>query len=250
MKNILFLSIATGGYKKIFESCINTHIEYCKKNGYHYTLIDQVPRKLSGAESSWIKLSLIKMALNKGYEWVAFIDADCDINVSMPLIEEYFENLDKTKSIFLAKGKSGRINAGVIFAKNTPEAYNFFENIINNADKQVPLEDRAPYENGHVIYYGKGDPNVCIIEHKLWNNNSEIDPKSYIQHYSSGVLRDWFVANRQEIAPPATKASDNLLKRGIKKIWKISGFLNAAPKISKSIKELEPYFKANYTDFR
>lgn len=192
MKDTLLFSIALNGYDKLFRECIYTQQRYSKKFSFKYCLINKGPQKLTGEESAWLKLYLLREALQCGYEWLGFIDADCEVREHTPDFRTCLSSGTKA-SIFMANGFSGRINSGVIFMKNTPEAKAYLDEVIKNRENPVPEEDQAPFENGHMIKYGKHNPSVEIINNRLWNNNIEFDPGSYIQHYSGGKLRPLYL---------------------------------------------------------
>ena len=101
------------------------------------------------------------------------------------------------KSLFLAPGFSGRINAGVIIVKSTPELLAFFKNILDVCEMIIPKPDNAAYENGHMIHFGKNSPLVKMVPHELWNNNSKFDEQAYIQHFSNGKLRLKYLADNR-----------------------------------------------------
>ncbi|MDF2437018.1 MAG: hypothetical protein K0Q95_1394 [Bacteroidota bacterium] len=188
----LVFSIGMNWFYLIFKDCIRSHEEYCKRNGYEYRLIKNSYKDLSGDESAWLKIVLLINALEAGYENVFFIDADCLIREHAPPLDEL---IHEGKDIYLASGFSGRINSGVIIVKNTKPALEFFYKVLNDCEVPVPKEDAAPFENGHMIHHGKNNSLIQIIPHDLWNNNSRIDPQSYIQHYSNGKLRDEYLAS-------------------------------------------------------
>ncbi|TQI71556.1 galactosyl transferase GMA12/MNN10 family protein [Gramella sp. Hel_I_59] len=185
---VLVFSIALEGYSSLFKPCIKTQQDYCKKHNFQYLLIDKTPRMLLPTEAAWLKLFLLRTALQCHYEWVAFIDADCEVRPRTPSFIEEMEKLSE-KKIFMSHGFSGRINSGVIFMKNSREALSYLDEVIKNGDKPVAKEDKAPYENGHMIAFGKNNPDIEIIDAEKWNNNSKLNDESFIQHYSGGVLR-------------------------------------------------------------
>lgn len=203
---VLVFSIALEGYSGLFKPCIKTQREYCEKHGYKYILIDRTPRTLLPTEAAWLKLFLLCEALKCKYEWVSFIDADCEIRPHTPPFHQELKEYHAQK-IFMSHGFSGRINSGVIFMKKSKEASNYLEEVIKNGDKPVPEIDKAPYENGHMIAYGKDNPDIKILDAVKWNNNSDLNKQSYIQHYSGGPLRrkyletnslSWFIFKQRK----------------------------------------------------
>jgi galactosyl transferase GMA12/MNN10 family len=239
---VLVFSIALEGYEHLFRSCIETQAAYCKRHQYEYVVISEAPRRLHPTEAAWLKVPLMKSALAGGYEWVAFIDADCDIRAGMPDFVQSLDSLDASKSIFMAPGFSGRINSGVIFAKRSPAALAYFDTVITHADDAVPPEDKAPYENGHMIHFGKNNPAIYLLDHNLWNNNSELEDEIYIQHYSGGNLRSWYMENRASTQDRINLTLSKFMK-------KVKGKTNSPP-ASQSIAELMPFYQTHYPAFR
>lgn len=237
---ILIFSIALEGYSQIFQSCINSQREYCSRYNFKYVLVDEAPRKLRAIEAAWLKLFLLRSALKGDFEWIGFLDADCEVRDHAPSFVKDLEKFPDSKKLFVATGFSGRINSGVIFIKNSTEAINFLNKVIENGDKEVPDEDKALYENGHIIHYGKNNPNVQIIEAQKWNNNSFLDKTSYIQHYSGGKLRKKYLGQTKAI--PYKKNSFHRLYRKIETKLKI----NKKPPSVQSINSLLPFYQKKY----
>lgn len=263
MKPLVF-SIAVGSYKSLFESCIRTHRAYSARWGYEYLLVEHLPRAVLATEASWLKIGLIRAALENGYPWVGFIDADCDVRRHAPSFVERFAAIGSAKSVFLAPGISGRLNAGVIFARNSPEAIAFFREVEGLSDCEVPAPgDRAPYENGHVIHCAKNNPSVGVLIHKEWNNNSVMDRRSYIQHYSGGPLRQWYLDNRTPGALQrkclrigrkiVSKAARTLRLTGPTRHFESANSPSRSGQdsvtISQSMKELMPFLQKRYPTF-
>ena len=251
-KRVLVFSIALEGYERLFESCIDSQRQYCQRHGYHYVLIDHAPRRLQPVEAAWLKVSLLRSALCAGFTWVAFIDADCDVRSGMPGFPEYLDRVGRDKSIFFAPGYTGRINSGVAFARNTSAAVGFFQAVLCHADQSVPREDYALYENGHMIFFGKNNPDVYLLEHELWNNNSKLDQESYIQHYSGGNLRTWYMNNRAPVEFRSTPQGQirNFMKKVPRKVRNVTNrLLRREPSMLASIDELMPYYEKEYPAF-
>jgi hypothetical protein len=245
---MLVFSIALGDYERLFRRCIESHEAYCRRHHYDYLLVNRAPRTLLSQESSWLKIPLLLAALEKGYEWIAFLDADCEVSPHAPPFSALSGTNPEEQSVFLAPGKSNRINAGVIFVKNRPATLSLLRTMLDHADQKVPSpEDRAPYENGHLIHFARNNPAVHLLEHRLWNNNSVLDEKSHIQHYSSGVLRELYLDAAGEKRPKRRRFR-NLLRRIRARI----PFLAAAEKsgnLSENLRALAPYYKQTYAEF-
>lgn len=187
----LVFSLALQGYDRIYWRCIRSHEAYARRHGYPYLCVTGVPALLLASEASWLKIPLIINAMENGVEDILFVDADCEIRSSAPAFETCFT---PNKCICMAPGLSGRLNAGVIMARNREPARRFFGQVLEHSEDPVPAEDDAPYENGHVIYFGKRCDAIRTVAHREWNNNSVYDPSSFIQHFSNGPIRDLYLS--------------------------------------------------------
>lgn len=211
-QRILVFTIAVNGYDSLFRSCIETHREYCSAHHFDYFSLTQTPEPVTPAESAWLKIVIALEAISAGYRWVGFLDADCDVRSHAPHFAEMFADQFPEKQVFVAPGFSGRINSGVFFVRVAPESSRLFEEILRAADTVVPAEDSAPYENGHVIHYCKNNEITGLLAHDGWNNNSNLNPNSYIQHYT-GPLRQWFMRNRAPLRFRIRSIYDNFRKK-------------------------------------
>ncbi|BAY21850.1 hypothetical protein NIES2100_16080 [Calothrix sp. NIES-2100] len=190
MSNTLILSLAIGGYQHLFRSCLDSQYAYSLKNSYDYAVVTTSPWLLTAHDAAWLKVPLLIAASQLKYEFIMFIDADCEVRLFAQSIQSIFQ---EGKSLYLAPGISGRINSGVIIAKNRDEQVRYtFQKILDNADSYILPENEAPYENGHFIQYIKDCDFVGTIEHQKWNNNSKLNPNSFIQHYSGKALREHY----------------------------------------------------------
>lgn len=187
--NVLMFSIAQNGYDFIYSKCIKSQQLYATKNSYEYVLVNRPRLVNSSKESAWLKIPLIIEGLRRGYEWVFFVDADCEIRPQALKVESIEV---PGKSLYLVHGRSGRVNSGVIIAKNTADTKEFFKQVFNAVEMDVPEEDRKGivYENGHVIHYSKGREYVYILD-KCWNNTVDITLNDYIRHYT-GPMRQHY----------------------------------------------------------
>lgn len=192
----LILSIALGGYRKLFAPCIETHLNYCRRHNYRYALIDHLPITPTEAESAWLKLPLVLSALHLAFDWIGFIDADCEVRPFCPQIDSVAR---PGKYIYMAHGVTQRFNSGVIILKHDDRVKSVIETIIANAAFPVPEIDQGPYENGHVIRFCKNNDIVAKLDDR-WNNTSVLDDASFIQHYSGGILRQHYLRNNTGIA--------------------------------------------------
>ncbi len=185
----LMFSMAFNGYDVLYNKCIRSQRAYAERQGYMYRFVSR-PRWTSlTRECAWLKIALMIRALERGYGWVFFIDADAEVKPDTPPIQQLAE---PTKSVYLVPGWSGRVNSGVLIVRNSADAIEMFRNILENAQKPVPDEDALSWgENGHVIHYSKNQAFVKICDRK-WNNNADPAMDDYIRHYSNGPMRDTY----------------------------------------------------------
>ena len=242
-RDVLVFSIALEGYSNLFSGCIRSHHNYCSNHNFHYVLVDKAPRPLKSTEAAWLKIFLLRSALNCQYKWIAFIDADCEIRDHAPSFVEDLRQFRNDKSIFMATGFSGRINSGIVFLKNTADAIDYLEKVIRNGDNEVPDEDKALYENGHMIHFGKNNPHIQLIDSIKWNNNSHLDKGSYIQHFSGGKLRKHYLGNQD-----SSKKKKNPFSAGIQKIRRRFPPKKVEAKMQE-IGSLLPFYLENYPVF-
>lgn len=185
--NVLVFSIAQNGYDFIYSKCIKSQQLYASKNSYEYVLVNRPRWVNSPEESAWLKIPLILVGLCRGYEWVLFVDADAEIRPQAPKVESLEVS---RKSLYLVHGHSGRVNSGVIIAKNTADTKAFFQQVLSAVETDVPEEDKAPYENGHVIHFSRKCEYVYILD-QCWNNTVDLTLNDFIRHYT-GPMRQHY----------------------------------------------------------
>jgi Nucleotide-diphospho-sugar transferase len=191
-KNVLIFCVGLNNYDRMYQRCIESHRKYAEREGYRYQLINK-PGKASITASAWLKIPLIIKALENGYDWVAFIDADCEIKSEMPPLESL---LVEDKYLYMANGFSGRINSGVMIIRNSEEVKNLFRTIYKHSNEEVPNADWG--ENGHLIHFASRWEGLQLLDTR-WNNNFKPDLQDYIRHYSAGgPMRSLYPANRVE----------------------------------------------------
>lgn len=184
MKSICF-TIALNGYAHTFRDCISSQRTYCREQHFELWTIKSLPWRITSRQCAWLKVEIMRGLLSAGVDSIAFIDADCEIRPHTPDFNGTFED----NQMMMARGKSGRLNSGVIFARNDDRVIAFLDRLISESDNSVSTEDATLYENGHFIRYSRDVDFIGSLSHKQWNNNSILDPDSFIQHYSGGELR-------------------------------------------------------------
>lgn len=190
-------TVALGGHRWLFSPCIRTQCDYARCMGFDCAVVRHAFEPSRAQASAWLKVPLLISALRNGYDAVGYFDADCEVRAHTPDFRAVFDGAHAEAGLAMAPGHSGRLNSGVIFARATGHAIGLLERIVENAERPVPTAERTTYENGHFIHYATGHPALLVIPHDRWNNNSRLNPSSYVQHYSGGAaLREWYLKHR------------------------------------------------------
>ncbi|AFU99799.1 hypothetical protein [Simiduia agarivorans] len=182
----LVLSFVAGGYHWRYARELESQRVYAARMGYDFRLAVLPVLHRLGPELVWFKIHLIRAALQRGYDWVLFVDADARIQSECPPVEP---SLHKDKSIYLTRGYSGRFNSGVMLFRRTNASFEFLITLLRHRTDVVPAEDDVGWgENGHVIHFAKANPSVQALDER-WNNNGRPLAADYIRHFSAGPMR-------------------------------------------------------------
>ncbi|MGP5699924.1 hypothetical protein ACTXPA_13475 [Glutamicibacter arilaitensis] len=181
MKKLVF-TIGLNGYDVGFRRCIDSQREYAKRIGADFILISK-PTVDDPALAAWLKVTFIKRALESGYRYVAYIDADCRIAATAPDFTLEFAGTES--KICMGLGRTGRINSGVIFADYSDKAIQFLDQVIDSITQNIPPRDRANlrFENGNIIYVEAKFGGVKELS-QLWNNSWDSNLTDYIRHFT------------------------------------------------------------------
>lgn len=182
----LVLSFVGGGYHWRYAAELESQRLYAVRMGYDYRLAVLPVLHRLGPELVWFKIHLIRAALQRGYDWVLFVDADARIQADCPPVEPL---LRQGKSIYLAHGYSGRFNSGVMLFRRSNDSFEFLIKLLRNRTEPVPVEDAVGWgENGHVINLARNNPAIQSLDER-WNNNGKPFASDYIRHFSAGPMR-------------------------------------------------------------
>jgi hypothetical protein len=185
----LVISLGFNGYQWIYARNVLTQRAYCARHGYDYVMVSRPRFTNMLMECAWLKIPLMMAALDAGRPWVLFLDSDVEVKPHTPDILS-LETDDK--DLYLAKGFSGRVNSGVILARQSERLLSLFSTMYTKALDRVPEEDDVGWgENGHVIHYSKNYDGLEIIDQR-WNNNFSPDLDDYFRHYSAGPMRKFY----------------------------------------------------------
>jgi hypothetical protein len=192
MENILVFSIALNGYQWRYRKYLASHLRYAEKFNYHYQVVTRPTFSSLGTECCWLKLTLMQAALETGYQYVVFLDADAFVQTSCPEITTITRN---DKYLYMAKGYSNRFNSGVMIVKNHRKLRQWLTLLIANQNKAVRIENDVGWgENGHVIEFSHNCDFVQELP-QAWNNTYSTALADFIRHQNCGPLRSNFFDN-------------------------------------------------------
>ncbi|XOV91151.1 MAG: hypothetical protein ACFHWX_13170 [Bacteroidota bacterium] len=179
----LIFSIATNGYDQIFEGYLTSQKQYAERFGYEYKLFaDHEKSGISASDSAWLKVPLIIKALEAGYEWIAFFDADCMLFEHTPDIKSVNT---EDKCFYMAQDCRMEIpNTGVMIIRNHPQVVRLFRKILRYSDlplKFLPRKHWALYEMGHVVHFSINQPFFEWLDQR-WNDTINKYPDHYVLH--------------------------------------------------------------------
>jgi len=237
MKPLVF-SMGFNGYQWIYRDLIASQRRYCERHGYDYVMVQRPGFTPLLKECAWLKLPLIADALRAGRPWVLFLDADVRISDHAPALEGTFTS---GKAFYLAKGRSGRVNSGVIAATNTTGTIQMLDDIVAAAQRPIPAEDDVGWgENGHVIHFLKSSPLLHELDTR-WNNTTDASSSDYFRHYTGPM--------KQEFAPDIVGKISKRIAKYYLKAMKASGFKDDDQLFQSRLADLQSAVARHYPEF-
>ncbi|ROS60968.1 hypothetical protein EDF38_0044 [Frigoribacterium sp. PhB160] len=182
----LLYTVALNGYGTSYRRAIRSQEAYARRLGAEHVSVTK-PFVKDPALAAWLKVPLLASALASPRKWVAYIDADCVVSEQAPDFRESITS--GTVDVHMAEGRSGRVNSGVIFARNSEASRGYIDRVLATLTESVSLEDRAglKYENGNFIYVDRTVSRADRLPLE-WNNTFDPDLVDHIRHYT-GDLR-------------------------------------------------------------
>lgn len=199
LPSLVVLNVHTPRYKRLFRNALSTQRAYAERYGYAYH--SEALRQEDAARAKWRKLEMVEQLL-KAHGCVLLLDADCFVMDSAPDVRE---ELIPGKDIYMAKGRSGRFNSGVMLVRSTDLATEFVHRIVaGRYTMEIDPENRvsAAGENGHVIQLSMSPefaPTIAELS-SIWNENRTDAGEGYILHLVTGPLRGRGMAWRARFA--------------------------------------------------
>lgn len=186
-------SIATNGYEKVFEKCIESQREYCRRLGVPYCLIQgSPPWGINAHDSAWLKIPVLRYFSARTSGGVLYLDADCEV---MPGAGDFrlWDDQCPDKSIFACNDFSNRLNAAVIYCRSTVAGRRILSRLCWSSlvpSFLLPLSDRNLYENGHFIWMLKACSQVKLMPQE-WNSGWYLNAfKPFILHHGGTMVRE------------------------------------------------------------
>jgi hypothetical protein len=127
---------SNSSFSDMLRLCIQRHMAYANAYSMDYWAFQGgLHRERVPEAGAWSKIELMKMALEKGYEYVFWIDADAAIMDFNTDLRESVKNIhigacahDPAKSPYLQSlGIQRHINVGVMYLRNTDETRKFIQ---------------------------------------------------------------------------------------------------------------------------
>jgi hypothetical protein len=189
---VILLCLASNDYAEKYKPCIQSQQEYCERQGYTYRLV-------TGEKESrnWKRAKVEELEQALVYEDVCLIDADCLIKPDCPPFSDFLTD----KSIYYANGKSGRLNSGFLYFKNTCGSSKFIAELKDKLELPVPANKgyfvTSEGENGHIIWLKAEyeERNKLIFQEisNLWNCSlRSIKEQAYILHFTNSLRKEIF----------------------------------------------------------
>lgn len=185
----LIFSVALNGYDLAYRRALQSHADYAARVGAIQVTVTR-PSVRDPALAAWLKIPLMRRSLESDWDWVAYVDADCEFKEGAPSFTQTLEGPEGGKGdIFMAEGRSGRINSGVMIARSSEGSRRFFNYVEESIDWSIPEQDRAglKYENGNVIHVDRVIQPITRLDLR-WNNTFDPELPDYVRHYA-GPLR-------------------------------------------------------------
>jgi glycosyltransferase involved in cell wall biosynthesis len=202
-----------------WRECVDSHAAYCRKFGHAWIVVSSPlssKPSLSWNDWSWQKIYALQQAMERFPDgaYLMLVDADVLIAHNTPdwTQEEWCNRGTSLPFVFMAKGHSGRFNAGVQMYRNCPEARSFLRVLIGL--HQNPRNTPAGYaplppalqsfflaENGPIIHLTSCRPEIVEEIPAKWNNTSEPGLADHLRHFT-GPMKGEFqaVARRRPVA--------------------------------------------------
>lgn len=204
---VCVFSLGQYGYDIAFKTAVESQKAYCKKNNYEYICINGEGSDILGRENIWLKATAFLAALMEN-DYVLYLDTDVEIKSNCPSFESI---LDDDNPIGLVAGHSGRVNAGVIYAKKTQFSINFFAEWAASMGTPISAKHDVGWgENGHLIRLAE-KYRLRLLDTK-WNNTFVNDLDDYMRHYTGPLRKLYNFEGEASIAWKKIKEAVNVSK--------------------------------------
>lgn len=191
------------GFEPMIELTRERNAEYCKRFGFDYEVhIDAVNPEWQIEQGGWAKLLLIRDALQKGYKYVVWLDADAMIYDLNTDLRDGCPNGIGT--CYHRIPQLNHWNVGVMLMQNTSEVRDFIAEWIN----QFPGAKDGWFEQGVFNRLGMKSKVVHTLSDK-WNatvNVSMVPDAVVLGFHGHGNAKQRFEAMKRISDKEAVKA--------------------------------------------
>lgn len=139
MRDALLIQMAYSGsgYAELIALAYPRHVGYALRHGFDYLVyVGSTLQREEPPRGAWEKVFLVQQALERGYDFVVYLDADTLIaNMAVDLREAL---RDKPFSIGACwhPGRGGHLNSGVLFFRRTRDAVHFIRHWLGERGRE------------------------------------------------------------------------------------------------------------------
>lgn len=181
------INISTPSYAEKYKRELQSQKAYAAKYGYDFYHIN-INQENPGT-AKWSKVENMIHFLDR-YYIVLLLDSDCYVRPNAP---DIISQIEHGKTIYMAKGYSGRFNSGVILAVSSVLSREYFRKVLSSRNNTVSAQSfvNKTGENGHIIEISNHPKYHHIFKQLsfIWNNNKFPQRADFIRHYSSGPMK-------------------------------------------------------------
>ena len=156
------------GFEPMLELTKAHHAAYCEQHGFDYWCEVYEMPGYPMASGAWVKVDLLRKAINAGYKYIVWLDADAFIvDLKADLREAIAEN--KIGVCWHRIPQLNHWNTGVMYVYGSPTTQNFIERWF----EAYPPPNDGWFEQGVFNHMAKRDATVVTLSDK-WNATIDV----------------------------------------------------------------------------
>lgn len=128
MRDALIIQMAYSGstYAELIALAYPRHVRYALKHGFDYLAsIGSTLQQEEPPRGGWEKVFLVQRALEQGYDFIAYLDADALIADLSADLREALKDKPFSIGACWHPGRGGHLNSGVLFFRRTRDGVHF-----------------------------------------------------------------------------------------------------------------------------